>query len=260
MKPYRTILADDHGLILEGLRGVLAEEPDILVIATATDGERLIETVQHYKPDVVITDIYRPIMNGFECLAEIRKVCPETPVLLLTAYADDQTLQTALKGALMDVHLMIAAPERYLADFAAAGADILTVHVEASPHLHRTVQAIRELGVKAGVTLNPATPPETTVEILPLVDLVLIKSLNPSFGGQRYIPGSTGKIRGLRRMQDDNDSTANLEVNVGIKSSNLKVVRIAGANDFVARSKIFKMDHSVSESMAAFRDALGRWD
>ena len=91
-------------------------------------------------------------------------------------------------GAVVDVHLMIEKPERYLADFARAGADVLTVHVETCPHLHRTVQAIRELGVRPGVTLNPATPLATLEEILPFVDLVLVMSVNPGFGGQSYIP------------------------------------------------------------------------
>jgi ribulose-5-phosphate 3-epimerase (EC 5.1.3.1) len=103
-------------------------------------------------------------------------------------------------GAWLDVHLMIESPDRYLADFARAGADILTVHVETCPHLHRTLQAIKDLGVRAGVTLNPATPLVVLEEILPLVDLVLVMSVNPGFGGQSYIPGSTEKIRRLRQM------------------------------------------------------------
>ena len=100
----------------------------------------------------------------------------------------------------LDVHLMITAPERYLADFAGAGADIITVHVEACPHLHRTVQQIRELGVRPGVVLNPATALETVGEILPYVDQVLIMSVNPGFGGQSYIPTMTAKIARLAAM------------------------------------------------------------
>ncbi|CAA9371859.1 MAG: Ribulose-phosphate 3-epimerase, partial [uncultured Gemmatimonadetes bacterium] len=103
-------------------------------------------------------------------------------------------------GLPIDVHLMIEKPERYLADFARAGADYLTVHVETSPHLHRTVQQIRELGVKPGVTLNPATPADAIADILPYVDLVLVMSVNPGFGGQSYIPTSTAKIARIRRM------------------------------------------------------------
>ncbi|HBY96616.1 MAG TPA: ribulose-phosphate 3-epimerase [Chloroflexi bacterium] len=105
-------------------------------------------------------------------------------------------------GALLDVHLMIEKPERSLDDFAQAGADILTVHVETCPHLHRTVQTIRALGVRPGVTLNPATPLVTLEEILPDVDLVLIMSVNPGFGGQRFIPASLNKIARLRGMLD----------------------------------------------------------
>ena len=106
-------------------------------------------------------------------------------------------------GLPIDVHLMIEKPERYLADFAKAGADYLTVHVETSPHLHRTIQQIRELGVKPGVTLNPATPADTLADILPYVDLVLVMSVNPGFGGQSYIPTSTAKIARIRRMLDE---------------------------------------------------------
>ena len=101
-------------------------------------------------------------------------------------------------GTLLDVHLMIEQPDRYLADFAQAGADIITVHVETCPHLHRSVQVLRELGVRPGVTLNPATPLVSLDEILPDVDLVLVMSVNPGFGGQSYIPASTARIRRLR--------------------------------------------------------------
>ena len=102
---------------------------------------------------------------------------------------------TAAANVILDVHLMIENPIRYVADFAQTGADIITVHVEAATHLHRTVQAIRELSVKPGVTLNPATPLDALSEVLPDVGLVLVMSVNPGFGGQAYIPGSTDKIR-----------------------------------------------------------------
>src|SRR5574341_160812 len=110
-------------------------------------------------------------------------------------------------GVRLDVHLMIENPDRYLADFARAGADLITVQVEACPHLHRTVQSIKELGVKAGVTLNPATSLTALEEILPEVDLLLIMSVNPGFGGQTYIPSSMAKIRCLRQMLDEVGST-----------------------------------------------------
>lgn len=140
----------------------------------------------------------------------------------------------------MDVHLMIEKPERYLADFARAGADIITVHVETCPHLHRTVQAIKELGAKAGVTLNPATPLVALEEILRYVDLVLVMSVNPGFGGQEYIPGSTDKIRRLRRMLDEIGSEAWLEVDGGVKPENAAEVVRAGATVLVAGSAVFK--------------------
>jgi len=143
-------------------------------------------------------------------------------------------------GALLDVHLMIEKPERYLADFVRAGADIVTVHVETCPHLHRTVQAIKELGAKAGVTLNPATPLVALEEILPYVDLVLIMSVNPGFGGQEYIPASTDKIRRLRGMLEEIGSEAWLEVDGGVKPENAAEIVRAGATVLVAGSAVFK--------------------
>ena len=160
-------------------------------------------------------------------------------------------------GAPVDVHLMIEQPERYLADFARAGADVLTVHVETCPHLHRTVQAIRELGVRPGVTLNPATPLVTLEEILPFVDLVLIMSVNPGFGGQSYIPSSTAKIARLRGMLDALGSAAELEVDGGIKPGNAAEVVAAGATVLVAGSAIFGGPNSVADNIAAFRKELG---
>jgi ribulose-phosphate 3-epimerase len=141
-------------------------------------------------------------------------------------------------GATVDVHLMIEKPERYLADFVKAGADILTVHVETCPHLHRTVEVIRELGVRPGVTLNPATPLRALDEILPYVDLVLVMSVNPGFGGQSYIPTSTDKIRRLRGMLDAIGSAAELEVDGGIKPENAAEVAAAGATVLVAGSDL----------------------
>ena len=111
-------------------------------------------------------------------------------------------------GVLLDVHLMIEQPERLIPDFARAGADILTVHVETCPHLHRTLQQIKELGVRPGVTLNPATPLSSLEEILQDVDMILVMSVNPGFGGQTYIPGSTARIRRLRQMLDERRSGA----------------------------------------------------
>ncbi len=161
-------------------------------------------------------------------------------------------------GALLDVHLMIETPERYVEAFAHAGADVITVHVEACRHLHRTIEQIKEHGVKAGVTLNPATPLASLEEILPDVDLVLIMSVNPGFGGQSYIPQSTAKIRRLRRMLDAIDSEAYLEVDGGVKASNVREVVEAGATVIVAGSAIFRGEQSVAANVAAFRAAVGQ--
>lgn len=158
--------------------------------------------------------------------------------------------------AIVDVHLMIERPERYLSDFARAGAGILTVHVETCPHLHRTIQAIRELGVRPGVTLNPATPLVALEEVLPYVDLVLVMSVNPGFGGQSYIPGSTDKIRRLRAMLDRIGSTAELEVDGGIKPGNAAEIVNAGATVLVAGSAIFGGMQSIAANVAAFQSVL----
>jgi ribulose-phosphate 3-epimerase len=160
-------------------------------------------------------------------------------------------------GAPLDVHLMIEHPERYVEAFAEAGADVLTVHVETCPHLHRTVQQIKACGVKAGVTLNPATPLVTLEEILPDVDLTLIMSVNPGFGGQAYIPQSTAKIRRLRRMLDAAGSTAYLEVDGGVKPDNVRAVVEAGADVIVAGSAVF--GGPVAENIRAFRKAVAHW-
>lgn len=155
----------------------------------------------------------------------------------------------------LDVHLMIEQPERYLADFARAGADVLTVHVETCPHLHRTVQQIKELGVKAGVTLNPATPLSSLAEILPEVDLVLIMSVNPGFGGQSYIPASTAKIARLRQMLDAIGSAAELEVDGGVHSETIGEVVAAGATMLVAGSAVFNQRAPIAANIRALRQA-----
>lgn len=145
-------------------------------------------------------------------------------------------------GTRLDVHLMIEQPERYLADFARAGADLITVHVETCPHLHRTVQMIHELGKEAGVTLNPATPLASLAPVLPDVELVLIMSVNPGFGGQVFIPRSLERIRRLREMLDGINSPAWLSVDGGIKAHNAGDVVRAGATVLVAGSAVFGGD------------------
>ncbi len=156
----------------------------------------------------------------------------------------------------LDVHLMIENPERYVKAFAEAGAHRITVHVEATTHLHRTIQEIRETGINAGVTLNPATPLSSIEEILPYVDLVLVMTVNPGFGGQKYIPTSTQKIRRLRRMLNDQGLKPFLQVDGGIKVSNVREVVDAGADVIVAGSAIFGGTQTVAQNITSFRDAL----
>jgi ribulose-phosphate 3-epimerase len=157
----------------------------------------------------------------------------------------------------IDVHLMIEHPERYLADFARAGANYLTVHVETSPHLHRTVQQIRELGVKPGVTLNPGTSVDTLTEILPYVDLVLVMSVNPGFGGQSYIPTSTDKIARIRRMLDERGlHHVELQVDGGVAPDTAEEVVRAGATCVVAGSAVYNAKAPVEENVRRLREVM----
>ena len=139
----------------------------------------------------------------------------------------------------LDVHLMIENPDRYIPDFAAAGADIIVVHAEAATHLHRTVQLIRSLGKRAGVSLNPATPLNVLDYVLNDLDLVLLMTVNPGFGGQSFIEACLPKIRTLRAMLDRCGSEAELEVDGGVKISNIAAISHAGADVFVAGSAVF---------------------
>ena len=162
----------------------------------------------------------------------------------------------SITGLPLDVHLMIEQPERYLADFAQAGADRLTVHVETCPHLHRTIEQIKEMGLKAGVTLNPATPLSSLEEILAEVDLVLIMSVNPGFGGQKYISASTAKIARLRAMLDTIGSQAELEVDGGINADTIAEVVEAGATVLVIGSAIFNQQAPIAENLRRLRAVL----
>jgi len=157
----------------------------------------------------------------------------------------------------LDAHLMIEKPERLIPAFAEAGVDSVTVHVETCPHLHRTICQIKELGIKAGVTLNPATPLVAVEEILPEVDLVLVLSVNPGFGGQSYIPNSTARIARLRNMLDERGLTeVELEVDGGIKPHNAAEIAAAGATVLVVGSAIFDRQASVAANIAALRNRL----
>ncbi len=139
----------------------------------------------------------------------------------------------------LDVHLMIEAPERYIEDFAKAGSSIITVHAEATSHLHGVVQTIKSLGVRAGVSINPATPVMAIEEIIADVDLVLVMSVNPGFGGQSFIPATLDKIRSVRALMSKRGLKAELEVDGGIKAGNIKEAAKAGADVFVSGSGIF---------------------
>jgi ribulose-phosphate 3-epimerase len=140
----------------------------------------------------------------------------------------------------LDVHLMIEDPDKYLDDFIAAGADCLTVHSEASVHLHRTVQWIREKGIKAGVSINPATPVSQLDSIITDVDLVLIMSVNPGFGGQKFIPATMEKINKAKEMIKAAGSRALIEIDGGVKLDNAKEIADAGADILVMGSAFFE--------------------
>lgn len=158
-------------------------------------------------------------------------------------------------GKVFDVHLMIAPADPYLADFAKAGADIVTVHAEAGPHLHRSLQAIRSLGKKAGVALNPATPVSAIQHVIDDVDLVLVMSVNPGFGGQSFIPESLNKIRQAKALIGGRD--IDLEVDGGISADNAREIVAAGANVLVAGSAIYGGNDPATYAgrITAIRDA-----
>ena len=157
--------------------------------------------------------------------------------------------------AVVDVHLMIVEPERYVEAFAKAGADVITVHEEASVHLHRTLQQIRSLGKKAGVALNPHTPEDSLRYVLPDLDLVLVMSVNPGFGGQSFIPSALPKLRNLRRMIDEGGYAIDLEVDGGIKPGTAKQVVEAGADVLVAGNAVFNAPDYAAAIAALRRDA-----
>ena len=139
-----------------------------------------------------------------------------------------------------DVHLMIVEPEKFAEDFKKAGADILTVHIEACPHLHRNIQQIKSLGMQAGVAVNPHTPVNSLQEVLSDIDVVLIMSVNPGFGGQSFIPHSIEKIKQLRKMIDDAGLKTKIEVDGGVSLDNAKQIVDAGADVLVAGNAVFK--------------------
>ncbi|WP_075292621.1 ribulose-phosphate 3-epimerase [Pararhizobium arenae] len=152
--------------------------------------------------------------------------------------------------ATFDCHLMIAPADPYLEAFAKAGCDIITVHAEAGPHLHRSLQSVRALGKKAGVSLNPATPPSVIEYVLDTVDLVLVMSVNPGFGGQKFLPSVLDKIRAIKKMIGDRP--IDIEVDGGVATDTIADISAAGANVFVAGSAIFK-----GGKIEAYSDMIG---
>lgn len=157
----------------------------------------------------------------------------------------------------LDVHLMIVEPERYVERFVEAGADVVTIHVEACVHLHRTLRAIAEAGATPGVALNPGTPLSSIEEVLPLVGEVLVMSVNPGFGGQSFIPLAIDKVRRLRAILDERNPTCRLQVDGGIKASNIRRLNETGADTFVVGSAVFSPDRSVAEAVAELKAAVG---
>jgi len=156
----------------------------------------------------------------------------------------------------LDVHLMIENPDRYIVDFAKAGADLISVQVEACIHLNRTIQMIKEMDLRAGAVLNPSTPLSSVEWIIEDVDFIMIMSVNPGFGGQRFISNSLAKVAELRKIIEKRDLSTLIEVDGGISEKTIKQVSDAGANVFVAGSAIFKSS-DYKKTIAAFRDLMG---
>ena len=156
----------------------------------------------------------------------------------------------------LDIHLMIVEPERYTQDFARAGATSINVHIEASPHLHRTLQHIREQDCRAGVALNPHTPASALSEVMDMIDVIIAMTVNPGFGGQKFIARMMPKVTTLRSMIEETGRSIDLEVDGGIDPDTAAAVVDAGANVLIAGSSIFNQSHSVEHNIEALRQSL----
>jgi len=155
----------------------------------------------------------------------------------------------------LDVHLMIEAPERQIESFINAGADFISVHIEGNPNIHRTLQQINAAGVHAGIALNPGTPAASIQTVLPFVDFILAMTVNPGFSGQKFIPQVAGKIYEIRKMADELNPTIKIQVDGGITSETLPVVKNAGAEIIVAATAIFKHNGGIAAGVQALRQA-----
>ncbi|MCK9293811.1 MAG: ribulose-phosphate 3-epimerase [Desulfobulbaceae bacterium] len=209
-----SILSADFSRLGEEINDVIKAGADVIHV-DVMDG--------HFVPNITI---------GPLVVAAVRKICRHP----------------------LDVHLMISDADRYLEAFAEAGADWITVHVEACTHLHRTIQHIRKLGKKAGVVLNPATSLATLDYILEDVDLVMLMSVNPGFGGQSFIPSTLDKIRALKARIDQLGLSTGIEIDGGVSPANISAISAAGANIFVAGSAVFSGDYL--QTVAALKS---RW-
>lgn len=156
----------------------------------------------------------------------------------------------------LDVHLMIEHPERYISDFVKAGADIVTVHVEACPHLQDTIRLIKELGVRAGVSLNPPTPISAIEEFVRHLDLILVMSVNPGFGGQSFIRETLPKIADMRRILDHRNPSVELEVDGGINADNAREIVKAGADILVAGNSVFRAKEGINRALQRLREVV----
>ena len=216
--------------------------PSILSADFARFGEQVKEATEagadYIHVDVMDGQFVPPITFGDELVGAIR---PHTTLPL-------------------DVHLMIETPDRQIENFAQAGADYITVHVEACTHLHRVLTQIKDLNVKAGVALNPSTPAEAISEILPIIDMVVVMTVNPGYGGQSFIPQGLEKVARIRQMLDDKDLDAEIEVDGGVNADTALRVVQAGGRVLVAGSAVFNKKESVQQAIERIRNSIASGD